>query len=164
MGITEKMELFLKQEAALQLRQPIEKIATNQSYFDLGLTSLGIAHLIQKTNQLLGENFSPSVLFEYRDIQSLAAYLVVTCPAKIDATTAAKQNGAQPHSGTNGHKHPAGLTPLPRKKSCLGKTAPSPNGQADAAKTKTEINIGQVLEKIWGQEESLVDSHEKVTF
>ena len=164
MGTTEKMELFLKQEAALQLRQPIEKIATNQSYFDLGLTSLGIAHLIQKTNQLLGENLSPSVLFEYRDIQSLAAYLAATCPAKIEATTVAKQNGAQPHSGTNGHKHPADLTLLPRKKSYLSKTAPSPHGQTDATKAKTEINIGQVLEKMWGQEESLVDSYEKVTF
>ena len=164
MGTAEKMELFLKQEAALQLRQPVEKIATNQSYFDLGLTSLGIAHLIQKINQLLGENLSPSVLFEYRDIQSLAAFLAATCPAKIDATTAVKQNGAQPHSGTNGHKHPAGLTPLPRKKSYLGKTASSGNGQVDATKTKNEINIGQVLEKMWGREESLVDSYEKVTF
>ncbi len=162
MGATEKMELFLKQEAALQLRQPIENIPTNQSYFDLGLTSLGIARLIQKTNQLLGENLSPSILFEYRDIQSLAGYLAATCSTKIDAVVAHKQNGAQAHSGSNGNIHPVNLEP--RKKSHPGKTASSLNGHTDATRSETVINIGQVLEKMWGQGESLEDSYEKSTF
>lgn len=162
MGATEKMELFLKQEAALQLRQPIENIPTNQSYFDLGLTSLGIARLIQKTNQLLGENLSPSILFEYRDIQSLGGYLAATCSTKIDAVVAHKQNGAQAHSGSNGNIHPVNLEP--RKKSHPGKTASSLNGHTDATRSETVINIGQVLEKMWGQGESLEDSYEKSTF
>ena len=77
MDAAEKMELYLKQELSLQLHKPIESIPADQNYFDLGLTSLAIAHLIGKMNRLLGEELQPSALFDYTDIQSLAAYLAL---------------------------------------------------------------------------------------
>ena len=92
MGVLEKIELFLKQETALQLQKPINSIPTNQSYLDLGLTSLAIAHLIRNTNQLLDEDLSPSALFEYTDIESMAAHLAQTYPAKIDAISVGRRS------------------------------------------------------------------------
>ncbi len=90
MSAEEKMELFLKQEAALQLQAPIDSVPTDRSHFDLGLTSLGIAHVMQNLNQLLEEDLSPSALFEHTDIQSLASHLARTYPARIDALKVVK--------------------------------------------------------------------------
>ncbi|HKO58233.1 MAG TPA: acyl carrier protein, partial [Thermoanaerobaculia bacterium] len=96
--------LFLRQATALQLQKPIEDIPTDRSYFDLGLPSLAIAHLIGNMNQLLDEELQPSALFEYTDIRSLAAYLAETYPAKIHSLSVTRRAADLP---------PAKLTPLP---------------------------------------------------
>jgi acyl transferase domain-containing protein/tryptophanase/acyl carrier protein len=98
MGAAEKMELFLRQETALQLQQPMESIPTDQNYFDLGLTSLVIAHLVQRTSRLLGEDLHPSALLEYSDIRGLASYLTATYPAAIDALAVVRRNGTPARS------------------------------------------------------------------
>jgi polyketide synthase PksN len=136
MGAAEKMELFLKQETALQLQQPMDDIPTDQNYFDLGLTSLGIADLIQKTNRLLDENLSPGILFEYRDIRSLAGYLAATCQTRIDALAVVRQPRTEPAYGAARHSSPA------------------PPGDHDA----------QIPEEVLWQEASLADGYEKVVF
>jgi polyketide synthase PksN len=99
MGPEEKMALFLKQEAAIQLKRPVDGIPTDLSYFDMGLSSLAITNLVKNTNRLLDEDLSPRVLFEYSDIQSLAAYLAATYPSRISALTAIRRTGPQAHSG-----------------------------------------------------------------
>jgi Phosphopantetheine attachment site len=99
MGAAEKMELFLRQEMALQLQKPLETIPADQNYFDLGLTSLVIAHLVQKTSRLLEEDLSPSALLEYSDIRGVASFLAATYPARIDALTVVRRNGSPVHSG-----------------------------------------------------------------
>jgi polyketide synthase PksM len=91
MGTAEKIELFLRQETALQLRKPIDQLSTDQSYSDLGLTSLAAIDLIQKTNRLLDTDLSPSLLFEYTNIRSLAAHLAITYPARIAALTVVRR-------------------------------------------------------------------------
>jgi polyketide synthase PksN len=103
MGSAEKMALFLRQEAAIQLKRPLDGIPTDLSYFDLGLSSLAITNLVKNTNRLLDENLSPRVLFEYSDIQSLAAYLAATYPSRISALTAIRRTGQQAHSGERIH-------------------------------------------------------------
>ena len=154
MGTAEKIELFLKQETALQLQTPMETIPIDQSYFDLGLTSLGLTQLIQKTNLLLDESLSPSALFEYRDIQSLAAYLATAYPTKIDALTVVvrgKENKA--HLCEQQQIHAAHLTRLPRKK-YFSPHAPS----------RADLSGEQALERVLWQEVSPDDNYEKVIF
>jgi len=103
MGPEEKMALFLKQEAAIQLKRPVDGIPTDLSYFDMGLSSLAITNLVKNANRLLDENLSPRVLFEYSDIQSLAAYLAATYPSRISALTAIRRTGPQAHPGERSH-------------------------------------------------------------
>lgn len=145
MGAVDKMALFLKQETALQLQQAAEEIPADQSFFDLGLTSLGMTHVVQNTCRLLGEDLSPSVLFDYRDIESLAAYLAVTYPARVDAVTAARRvedraDAAQPVA------------------------AMTPREQTTAAAPEADGNIERILESVSWQEASVDDGYEKVTF
>lgn len=103
MGPEEKMALFLKQEVAIHLKRPVDEIPTDLSYFDLGLSSLVIANLVKNTNRLLEENLSPSALFEYSDIRSLAAYLAATYPSRIGALTVIRRTEPQTPSAEQSH-------------------------------------------------------------
>jgi polyketide synthase PksM len=82
---TEKIELFLKQLVAQQLQVSIENIDVEESFFELGVDSLGVTNLIGKTNHLLQENLMPSVVFEHTTTRKLATFLTETFPGKIDA-------------------------------------------------------------------------------
>jgi polyketide synthase PksN len=164
MGTQEKMELFLKQEIALQLNRPLDGISTDLSYFDLGLSSLGITNLIQKTNSLLGEHLSPGVLFEHTNIRSLACYLASTWPSKIDALTAIRQAARQADSVEQPQMHQANLAPLSGNISFSDRPEPLRHDHTTAAPAKAEVNGEQVLEKILWREDSLDDGYEKVTF
>ncbi len=154
MGAAEKIELFLKQEAALQLRKPIESIPANQSHFDLGLTSLAIAHLIRNLNLLLEEDLSPSALFEYTDIQSLAAHLARTYPGKIEALGVRRAKGS--HDVTREKRTPLSSEPdfsMARPVTPLPAAAPLPDTSRE-----------RMLEQVLWQEALFDDSYEKVTF
>jgi polyketide synthase PksM len=164
MAAEEKIELFLRQETALQLHKPIEKIPTNMSHFDLGLSSLAMATLVHKVNRLLNESLNPSALFEHRDIQSLAAYLAATYPSKIDALIAIRQKVGQAHSGKQRKVRPANLTLLPGTKdfsTCPGPLLPE---QTEVTASEAESNGVRVSEEVWCQEVSPDGGYEKVTF
>lgn len=75
MTAAEKMALFLKQEIALQLGQPIESVQVDKDFLELGLNSVNVAEVILKTDRLLSANLSPSVLFKHPEIGSLSEYL-----------------------------------------------------------------------------------------
>ena len=79
-----KTERFLTQLIARQLGVSTKNIDREKSFFELGLESLSITHLIGKTNQLLQESLMPSVVFEYTTIRTLAAFLAQTFSDKID--------------------------------------------------------------------------------
>src|SRR5205085_12135743 len=115
-------------------------------------------------NTLLGINLLPIVLFEYRNIQSLAAHLVATYPSKIDALSTAGQPREQSYSGEQRQIQPPSLTPLPRKKHFSGRLAPFPQERTNATTLEGEISDRRTLDKVWWQEASLDDSYEKVTF
>jgi hypothetical protein len=145
MEAVEKIALFLRQETALQLQRPLEAIPTDQSYFDLGLSSLTMAHLIQNTNRLLGENLLPSALFDFRDIDGLASYLAAMYPAKIIPTV--------------------GLMPFLRKTTLpIRAAARSRQERPIVTVSEPELSREQVLEKILWQEAALDDDYEKVAF
>jgi acyl carrier protein len=164
MAVEEKIELFLKQETALQLHRPIEEIYINMSYFDLGLSSLAITTLVHKVNKLLNESLSPTTLFEQRDIQSLAAYLAATYPSKIDALTVIKQEVGQTHSEEQQKIHPTNHAPLPRTEDSSVCPEPSLHEQTSESAPKAESNGMRVSEEVWWQEMSLNNGYEKVTF
>ncbi len=147
MAPAEKIALFLRQETALQLQKPIDEIPPDQSYFDLGLTSLGMAHIVQNTCTLLEESLLPSVLFEHRDIQSLSAYLAAQYPARLEVITAVRQG--------NGDATP------PRKPRASETAAPTIRTTVTAVETHKSVD--DLLEQLSWQEESL-DGYEKVTF
>jgi 3-oxoacyl-(acyl-carrier-protein) synthase/thioesterase domain-containing protein/acyl carrier protein len=82
----EKMVLFLAQETASLLRMPRADIDVGRSFIDLGFDSIGMASLIEKMIDLLDENLSPSVVFNYTDIGSLGRHLAESYRSKIDRT------------------------------------------------------------------------------
>jgi polyketide synthase PksN len=163
MSATEKMALFLRQETAVHLQKALEEVPTDRSYFDLGMSSLGMANLVQNTCRLLDENLSPSVLFEHSDIQSLAMYLATAYPARVDAVTVVRNGEGQAHAGERLQVCVAPLTPLPRRKPASERTAPPPPTEASATAAETEMSIEQLLERVSWHETSLDDGYEKVT-
>ncbi|HET8772333.1 MAG TPA: SDR family NAD(P)-dependent oxidoreductase, partial [Thermoanaerobaculia bacterium] len=124
MGREEAMELFLKQEAALQLDRPLEDIGAERSYFELGFSALSVTNFVQAVNRLLEVDLSPSMLFDHRDIHSLAVHLAASYPKKIGALTAIRQGRAV----SPARPRPA-LAPLPRKTYFAGRlTQAQPGG------------------------------------
>lgn len=85
MSRMEKIELFLKQEIATQLKRSIDEIALDKDLIELGMNSMGVAELIIKTDQLLQTSLSPSILFKYPEIGTLSDYLAETYAEAIDA-------------------------------------------------------------------------------
>jgi polyketide synthase PksN len=164
MGPEEKVTLLLRQEAAIQLQRPIDEIPTDRSYFDLGLSSLAITKLVQDANRLLGENLSPSVLFEYADIQSLATFLATTYPAKIDAIMAIRRIGLPAHLGEPRYGHRPRLTRLLRKKYFGAGPTRALDEQTSVIATEAAMGSARVLEDVLWQELMLSDSYEKLTF
>ena len=141
MGPEEKVTLLLRQEVAMQLERPLADIRTDVSYFDLGLSSLAITTLIQNANTLLGEDLSPGVLFEYSDIESLAAYLAATYPSKVGALTV--RRGKEPAVGLGELR-------------CIQEFE-------TAISSAVATDDDDLAEILW-QEASLADDYEKVTF
>jgi hypothetical protein len=165
MGAAEKIELFLRQETALQLLKPIGSVPTNQSYFDLGLTSLSIAHLIRNTNRLLDEDLSPSALFEYTDIESLATHLAETYAAKIDAVAVARRTDGNAHPVEQRRVHSATLTPLPRAETFAPRSVTVVAEEWGVAAAVLDLDHDEMLAQVlWPADASLDDSYEKVTF
>ncbi len=80
----DKIALFLAQEVAGLLHIPRADVDVDRSFLDLGFDSIGMASLIQKIIDLLDENLSPSVVFNYPDIEHLGRHLVENYRAKID--------------------------------------------------------------------------------
>lgn len=80
----EKITRFLAQETARLLRMPAADVDASLSFPQLGFDSVGMASLIQKIIGLIGENISPSVVFNYPDIERLGRHLTENYRAKID--------------------------------------------------------------------------------
>jgi acyl transferase domain-containing protein/tryptophanase/acyl carrier protein/SAM-dependent methyltransferase len=162
MDSREKMELFLRQEVAGQVEKRPEEISIQLSYFDLGLSSLGAANVVQKLNQLLGEDILPSALFQYTNIESLAAYLSESYPAKIVAIKVISETRTPGNSGEAVPR--ATITHLPQRRLLYDQPAASTQQGAEST-AKTAVSSGvDVLEKIRWQETLLDDSVEILKF
>ncbi|MFZ5638598.1 MAG: SDR family NAD(P)-dependent oxidoreductase [Pseudomonadota bacterium] len=151
MSAEDKIALFVKQEAALLLDRRVDDVPMTLSYFDLGLSSLALANLIRKTNALLGEQLSPSALFEYRDIRSLSSHLAGQYAGKIDALRACRRS-SMPTADVGPRRR---LTPLPRVRRFDPVRA-----EAAPATVLDESVIDRLLWRDTGSDES----YDKVTF
>jgi polyketide synthase PksN len=88
---TAKIILFLRQETARLLRQPVESIALDRTLPELGMNSIRVTELILQVDKLMGIQLSPSALFRHPSISALAAHLAATCPERADALVAVRQ-------------------------------------------------------------------------
>ncbi|WP_203982823.1 acyl carrier protein [Sphaerisporangium rufum] len=64
-----------EQFRAALLMTPDEELPTAASYFDLGLTSLGLADVKQRLETLIGHGISSTVMFNSPTVERLMAYL-----------------------------------------------------------------------------------------
>lgn len=80
----DKIMRFLVQETAQLLRMPVANVDVGTAFDQLGFDSVGMASLIQKLIVLIDENISPSVVFNYPDIERLGRHVAETHRAKID--------------------------------------------------------------------------------
>ncbi len=80
----DKILRFLTQETVRLLRMPSADVDVGLSFSELGFDSVGMASLIQKLIGLLGENISPSVVFNHPDIERLSRHLAENYRTKID--------------------------------------------------------------------------------
>lgn len=81
----EKIQFLLKRELSSQLKVPVESIDVDANYLELGVTSLGIAKLVQTVNRTFAARLSPSVVFDYPDIRRFSAYLEESFRDRIDS-------------------------------------------------------------------------------
>jgi acyl transferase domain-containing protein len=105
----DKIVRFLVQETAQLLRMPSADVDAGMSFDQLGFDSVGMASLIQKLITLIDENISPSVVFNYPDIERLGRHVAENHRAKIDrihvvgvsdASRAKPQQAAETNTGT----------------------------------------------------------------
>ncbi|ELR72054.1 Malonyl CoA-acyl carrier protein transacylase [Fulvivirga imtechensis AK7] len=128
-----KIELFLKQEIALQLQLPVQKVASDDSFFELGLDSISITRIIDRANQLVDGNLVPSIVFEYINIHQLAGFIANSFQEKVEHIVVTRQK----QQAENGQLPK--LAPLPRKKLFDG---PS-NGNGAVSKSAGTNGNGQ---------------------
>lgn len=80
----DKLILFMTQETSRLLGRASDDIDVDVDFLSLGFDSIGMAGLIQQLIDLLSENITPSVVFKFKDIRSLADHLASAHPAKIE--------------------------------------------------------------------------------
>lgn len=81
----EKIERFIRQEIAKQLKSVVDDISLDKNFIELGMNSIGVADLIIKVDALLSTNLSPSVIFKYPEVGTLSEYLAGAFAEEIDA-------------------------------------------------------------------------------
>ena len=146
MPAKDKMSLFLKQELAQQLDKEVNDISTEKNYFELGVSSLGVASLVQNTNNLLHENIAPSVIFEHENIQKFGSFLVKKYGSKIESLKIGRQKSDNSASSTEEKSEKNELVPLVRQFSICEKQKNLIATSKDKKKyvSSSESNTGKI--------------------
>jgi acyl transferase domain-containing protein/aryl carrier-like protein len=126
----DKIVLFLAQETAGLLRMPRADVDVGLSFLELGFDSVGMASLINKLIGLLDENISPSVVFNYTDIERLGRHLAENYRAKIDGIHVLGKAAASAASGA--------ASPAKPQPTSAAKAAAKTDAAKAAAKTDLE--------------------------
>ncbi|GAV11579.1 SDR family NAD(P)-dependent oxidoreductase [Paenibacillus sp. NAIST15-1] len=72
----QRLITYLQKEIGGILNQSPDKIELTCGFYDLGLDSTNLLGLVKKLEQTLGQQFYPTLLFEYSNIQRLADFLL----------------------------------------------------------------------------------------
>lgn len=75
----------LREMVAERLGRPAAEIPADLGFYDLGLDSVTLVRLSEELERLVGRSLYPTLLFEYSDIESLAAHLAETYDGLADA-------------------------------------------------------------------------------
>ncbi|HEU5333226.1 MAG TPA: SDR family NAD(P)-dependent oxidoreductase [Actinocrinis sp.] len=87
----------LRTMVAERLKRPVDSIRTDLGFYDIGLDSLGVLELGSDLERLVGSTLYPTLLFEYSDIDGLAAHLAQTYEIVLhDAAPSAPTASAEP--------------------------------------------------------------------
>jgi acyl carrier protein len=89
-----KLELFLRQEIARLQRCAVEDIGLDSNLVALGMSSIGIADLVTRANDLMQVNLAPSSVFKYPQVRGLARYLALSFPEKAAGLVVPAHSGA----------------------------------------------------------------------
>ncbi|MET1256790.1 SDR family NAD(P)-dependent oxidoreductase [Aliikangiella maris] len=93
---------WLTQQIARLINRSYHQIANNLNYLELGVSSLGLANLIQKLNQTFSLDLQPSILFEQTTIEAFAQYLASEQPQiATQITQIAKREEVSNQSASN---------------------------------------------------------------
>jgi acyl transferase domain-containing protein len=90
----EKIELFIKQACIKHLNRAVDEVETDVDFIELGLDSVAVTDIIVKVDELFDINLSPSVLFKYPEIGTLAKYLLETYPERAERLVVASAESA----------------------------------------------------------------------
>ncbi|MEO3808343.1 SDR family NAD(P)-dependent oxidoreductase [Sphaerisporangium sp. B11E5] len=75
----------LREMVAERLGRPSAEVPTDQGFYDLGLDSVTLVRLSEELERFVGQGLYPTLLFEYSDIDSLAAHLSETYEGLAEA-------------------------------------------------------------------------------
>ncbi len=82
-----KLELFMRQEVARLRPCSLDDVEPDAHFASLGISSIGIAELVTRLNQLLQVNLAPTAVFKHPQIDALAGYLAQAHAEKAAAVT-----------------------------------------------------------------------------
>lgn len=74
-GTYEVAEQFVSQLIADKINKPVEQIEKQVGYYQMGLNSSGLLEVVETISDKIGENLSPTLLFEHTTIAELSAFL-----------------------------------------------------------------------------------------
>ena len=74
--LKDSMQLFLKQNVANQIECEANQVDIQKNYFELGISSIGITNLVNQASQLVDDEISPGVIFEYPNIKLFSRFLI----------------------------------------------------------------------------------------
>lgn len=157
-----KIEVLLKQEISKQIDRPIKRIAGDINFFDLGMSSLGIAHLVQNVNEILEVEIQPSTIFDHRDVTSLAAYIVDEYLETVEELNSFK-------STINGHQSASvehsvmTLTPFSVDHLAKYESFQNAGDEVSLNKINIESDNDLSLDKVLWHENLDANSYDKVT-
>jgi len=95
MGDVERVEMFFKHQTARLLNIPIDEVAPDLDFLELGFDSIGVAEMINNADKLFGINLSPSVLYKYPEIGSFSEYVVETYAQQVERLIVTQQRVAE---------------------------------------------------------------------
>lgn len=88
----------LRELLAQWLSVPVEKVDIQAGFYELGLTSANLLEMVNEISEWVGETLSPTLFFEYSDLESLAHYLNAHYSDCLSQTPEVESHSVKPMS------------------------------------------------------------------